>query len=70
MTEAEIRAYTAGYKEAVYHLRSIIHKWAEAKESHKNCQCAQCQILRQIAEGRYGGMGVTDSYPTGRPPSE
>ena len=61
MTEAEITLYTAGYKEAVYHLRSIILKWAEAKESHQTCQCAQCRMLRQIAEGKYGGMGLTDT---------
>jgi hypothetical protein len=63
MTEAEIRAYNAGYKEAVYHLRSIINNWAETKDIHATCQCDQCLVLRQIAEGRYGGMGLTESYP-------
>jgi hypothetical protein len=63
MTEAEIRAYTAGYKEAVYHFRSIINNWAEAKDIHQNCQCVQCLVLRQIAEGRYGGMGLSETNP-------
>lgn len=69
MTESEIRAYTAGYKEAVYHLRSIIHKWAETKESHQTCTCVQCMVLREIAEGRYGGMGLNDATPS-EPTSE
>ncbi|MHC1729037.1 MAG: hypothetical protein AB9866_24080 [Syntrophobacteraceae bacterium] len=58
MTDEEIRAYTAGYSTALREFRSILVNWVELKNApHQNCQCAFCLLFREIAEGKYGGMG-------------
>lgn len=56
MTDAEIKAYTAGYTIAMRHMRDIVLNWAEARESHQECECSYCKILRELAEGCFGGI--------------
>ncbi|MEN6438551.1 MAG: hypothetical protein ABFD97_08210 [Syntrophobacter sp.] len=56
MTEAEIKAYTAGYNTAMRHMRDIIQNWTEAREGHQDCECAYCKILRELAKGCFGGV--------------
>lgn len=58
MNESEIRAYAAGYNSATRLFKEIIDHWAEAAESHRDCNCAICRTLQDMAHGRFGSMEI------------
>ncbi len=67
MNESELRAYAAGYNSATRLFREIIDYWAEASESHRDCNCAICRTLRDMARGRFGSMEIPPGTEKLRP---
>jgi hypothetical protein len=61
MSDEEIKAYTAGFQAGFYHMRGIILNWAvEKKHVHSSCKCSLCVMLRQVADGSYGGVNTQE----------
>lgn len=63
MSEAELRAYAAGYNSATRLLKGIIDHWAQLNESHCYCDCELCMTLRAVANGRFGSLEIPSPRP-------
>ncbi len=50
VTDAEIKAYTAGYSAAMQYLQALLNRWSEAEEPHASCTCNYCRKLREIVQ--------------------
>jgi hypothetical protein len=60
VTDAELKAYTAGYDAATKHLEALLGKWSESKEPHASCACDYCRKLRAIARKKFEDIRTGD----------
>jgi hypothetical protein len=51
VSDAEIKAYSAGYKAAMQYLEALLERWSQSEETHASCSCRDCRKLREIAQG-------------------
>jgi hypothetical protein len=50
VTNAEVKAYAAGYSAAMRILEDLLKRWSESKEPHAFCTCHYCGKLREIVQ--------------------
>jgi len=51
VSDAEIKAYSAGYKAAKQYLEGLLGRWSQSEDTHASCTCRDCRKLREIAQG-------------------